>query len=44
LERLIKDQALRIRLGRAAHEKVKKYAPENVWNMWEQLICTLVKD
>lgn len=38
LDRLMKDQLLRIRMGKAAHEKVKEYAPDKIWNMWEQLI------
>lgn len=38
LEQLIKDPALRIRLGRAGHEAMKSYAPERVWIQWEQLL------
>lgn len=39
LEILIKSQELRIQMGAKAHEDMKAYAPNKIWDMWETLIC-----
>ena len=39
LEILIKNQELRIQMGAKAHEDMKEYAPNKIWDMWEKLIC-----
>lgn len=43
LERLMSDGALRVRIGRAAHEAVKCYQPEKVWDLWEKAIEAVLK-
>lgn len=44
LERLMFDGALRVKIGRAAHEAVKVYQPEKVWDMWEKVICDVIRE
>lgn len=39
LELLITNQELRIQMGAKAHEDMKEYAPNRIWDMWEKLIC-----
>ena len=39
LELLITNQELRIQMGAKAHEDMKEYAPNKIWDMWEKLIC-----
>ena len=41
LRRLIQDQSLRERLGKKAKEDMKNYAPEVVWNKWEETLVAL---
>ena len=38
LETLMKDQNLRIAMGNAGKEAMKQYAPEKIWDSWEQVI------
>lgn len=38
METLMQDQELRINYGRNAHEAMKKFAPERVYDRWEQLL------
>ncbi len=38
LERLMGDSLLRKRLGMEAHNAMKQYAPEAVWQKWEDLL------
>lgn len=40
---LIEDKSLRIELGKAAHESMKQYTPQIVWDKWEELIQNIVK-
>ena len=40
LKKLMEDQELREHMGRAAHESMKEFAPEKIWDQWE----TLMKD
>lgn len=44
LECLMLDQPLRVRMGRAAHEAVKAYQPEKVWDMWGKLIREVLRE
>lgn len=38
LRQLMEDQARRIWMGNNAHDAMKKYAPDKVWDQWEDLI------
>ena len=38
LDLLMGNQALRARMGQAARESMKQYAPEAIWNAWETLL------
>lgn len=38
LEKLMSDEELREKMGKAAKEDMKHYAPEKIWDMWEKLI------
>lgn len=38
LRELMGDRNLRIRMGEKARKEMEKYAPEKVWNQWEQLL------
>lgn len=38
LNKLIEDKYLRIKMGNAAKESMKQFAPENIWNCWESLL------
>jgi glycosyltransferase involved in cell wall biosynthesis len=40
LERLMGDRELRVRMGQAARESMKQYAPEIIWSAWENLLET----
>lgn len=40
LKKLMKNRKLREQMGKAAHESMKIFAPEKIWNQWE----TLMKD
>ena len=42
LDRLMGDRALRVRMGQAARESMKQYAPEAIWDAWENLLETTV--
>jgi len=44
LEMLMKNQEARVRMGKAAHDSMKAYSPENVWNQWESLLREVVKN
>lgn len=35
---LMNDSRLRARLGKAAHEAMKSYAPKNIWDAWESVL------
>lgn len=41
MKRLMDDQALRIRMGRAGREHMKQYAPDAIWKQWEDLLHTV---
>lgn len=40
---LIKDRSLRVELGSRAHESMKQYRAEIIWDKWESLIRGVVK-
>ena len=42
LELLMRDEELRIRLGKEARNSVKQYKPEVIWKRWEDLLYGLV--
>lgn len=43
LQTLMKDINLRKALGRQAREDMRKFAPQNIWNTWEQLIRKIMR-
>ncbi|WP_444189738.1 glycosyltransferase [Dialister succinatiphilus] len=42
LQKLMKDRELRSRMGQQAHNAMKQYAPESIWNQWENLLRNVV--
>lgn len=42
LKKLMEDQELRERMGRAAHESMKEFAPEKIWDQWESLMQDVI--
>lgn len=44
LEKLMSSQELRTRMGRAGRERMKQFSPEVIWNQWEDLLKSLVKE
>lgn len=42
LKTLMENQELRERMGRAAHEAMKEFAPEKIWNQWEILLKSTI--
>lgn len=42
LEELMKNQAKRVVMGKAAHESMKAYRAERVWDQWEELLKTVI--
>lgn len=38
----MEDQELRKRMGRAAHESMKEFAPEKIWDQWEALMQDVI--
>lgn len=44
LEKLMSSQELRMRMGRAGRERMKQFSPETIWNQWENLLKSLVKE
>ena len=38
LDKLMSDEKLRKKMGKAAKEDMTQYAPEKIWDMWEKLI------
>jgi len=43
LKLLMDNQNLRVRMGKAGHEMMKQYAPEKVWDQWDNLIAEVVQ-
>lgn len=42
LSKLMSDEELRVKLGDSAKEDMKRYAPEKIWDNWEDLIYSVV--
>lgn len=42
LDELMSDAELRKKMGKAAKEEMKQYAPDKIWNMWEELMNKFV--
>ncbi|MGM9568778.1 MAG: glycosyltransferase [Phascolarctobacterium sp.] len=38
LDKLMGDRSLRVRMGKAAKQSMAAYAPEKIWDQWEELI------
>lgn len=43
LRRLMEDRALRVRLGQHAHESMKQYAPQKIWDRWETVLSSVAE-
>ena len=43
LRRLIRDASLRRRLGENARAFAERYAPENIWDQWEELLTRIIR-
>ena len=43
LKILMDAQDLRVKMGRAGHERMKQYAPEKIWDQWEELITKIIQ-
>ena len=43
LDKLMGDKDLRIKMGKAAKEEMAQYAPEKIWNQWEEVIKKVVE-
>lgn len=41
---LMKSRRLRIEMGENAHVACQKYAPSQVWDQWEELICQVLNN
>lgn len=44
LDKLMSNRDLRIKMGQAAKESMKQFAPQKNWDKWENLIVNAVKD
>ena len=44
LERLMRDKDLRVRMGKAAKEEMAEFAPEKIWDKWEELMNNVVRN
>lgn len=42
LDELMSDAELRKKMGKAAKEEMKQYAPDKIWDMWEELMNKFV--
>ena len=43
LSRLMENQDLRVKMGKAAHEAMKQYSPEKIWGTWEKILSLAVE-
>lgn len=39
---LMSDRQLRVKMGQAAHASMQQYAPEKIWDKWENLMADIV--
>ncbi len=44
LRQLMENRELRSQMGKAAHEAMKAYAPEKIWDQWEDLMKHIVEE
>lgn len=44
LDKLMGDKALRIRMGKAAKADMAQFAPEKIWDKWEEIISTVIEN
>lgn len=44
LEKLMSDRVLRIQLGKNAHNTMKAYDPKMIWDQWESLMKSVLKN
>lgn len=44
LDKLMDDDDLRLKMGAAAKNSMKLYAPDNIWDMWEELMDKELKN
>lgn len=44
LDKLMSDRDLRVRMGKAAKEEMAEFAPEKIWDKWEELMNSVVKN
>lgn len=44
LEKLISDDELRNKMGKAAKEDMKQYDSGKIWDMWEKLIKQVAQE
>lgn len=44
LEMLMKDKQIRAGIGKEAHESVKKFTDEIIWDKWEMLIKSIINE
>ena len=44
LDKLMDDDDLRLKMGAAAKNSMKLYAPDNIWDMWEEVMDKELKN
>lgn len=44
LARLMGNQELRIQMGKTAKENASQYAPERIWDQWENLLLSITRE
>lgn len=44
LDKLMSDQELRMRMGAAAKADMARYAPEKIWDQWEELMEKVLRE
>lgn len=42
LDKLMGNKEMRVKMGKAAKEEMKQYAPEKIWKQWEELMKSVV--
>lgn len=43
MDKLMGDRALRVQMGKAAKEDMAQYAPEKIWDQWEEIMRSILK-
>ena len=44
LRKLMSDTKLRQKLGQQGYKDIQQYAPNTIWNKWEQLMLSIVNN